>query len=69
MQSGFNIFRKLENGEERQIAWRPNRQLAERLVKDLQGSEPGDYGFREEVSTPLAYVTCVIWPRQYFGPN
>ena len=52
MSHGFNIFRKLENGEIVQVAWRPDRLAAETLVHDLATQFPGEYGIDEAVSRP-----------------
>lgn len=47
MEFGYDIIRKLENGEELHVAWRPSRHSAERLVQDLMESWPAEYDIHE----------------------
>lgn len=44
MHSGFYVFRRLEGGEELQVAWRPDLASAEKLVSDLMHLWPAEYG-------------------------
>jgi len=53
---GYNIYRKLDDGQELHIAWRPNKESAERLVEELTDSWPAEYGIREAASRPQAPV-------------
>jgi len=66
MANGFKVLRKLDNGEELQVAWRPNRPLAERLVQDLMQSWPAQYEI-EEAESPALRVPYRTSGR--FGPN
>ena len=56
MSVGFNIYRKLENGNPLQVAWRPDRKTAEKLVQELKDNFPGEYGIEPAASEP---VRCV----------
>ena len=56
MSVGFNIYRKLENGYPLQVAWRPDRKTAEKLVQELKDNFPGEYGIEPAASEP---VRCV----------
>lgn len=47
MSSGFNVFRKLDNGEPVQVAWRPDRKHAEQLVRELNEHWPAEYRIEE----------------------
>jgi hypothetical protein len=67
MGNGFNILRKLDNGEELQVAWRHNRPLAERLVHELMELWPAQYEIREARSNPVSDASYA--PRENFGPN
>ena len=67
MVNGFNVLRKLDNGEELQVAWRPNRSLAEGLVHQLMELWPAEYEIREANGGPVSCVAYV--PRENFGAN
>jgi hypothetical protein len=44
---GFNIVRKLDNGEIQHLAWRANLEQAENLVRDLREHWPAEYFIEE----------------------
>ena len=67
MGNGFNVLRKLDNGEELQVVWRRDRTLAEQLVCQLKELWPADYEIREASSRPVSCVTYA--PRENFGAN
>ena len=52
MESGFNVFRRLDDGQELHVAWRRDVEAAEHLVADLNDTWPGEYGYREANSQP-----------------
>jgi hypothetical protein len=57
MRSGFNIFRKLENGEVLYISWRADLKQAERLVWDLNELWPAEYEIQEGSGEPYIIAT------------
>jgi hypothetical protein len=67
MASGFNIYRKLENGENLYISWRGDLNRAEELVRKLKECWPGEYGIQEGASAPIHCVTPPSW--NYQRPN
>jgi hypothetical protein len=67
MASGFNIYRKLENGENLYISWRGDLHQAEELARKLNECWPGEYAFQEASSAPITGLTPP--PRNYQRPN
>lgn len=47
MESGYNVYRKLRNGELLQIAWRAKHQEAEQLIEGLKEFWPAEYVISE----------------------
>lgn len=54
MKSGFNVYRKLDDGQVVHVAWRKDAQAAESLLADLNSTWPGEYGYREANGEPLS---------------
>jgi hypothetical protein len=59
MESGFNIFRKLDDGEILYVAWRADRKNAEQLVRQLSEWWPADYGIAEGAGEPSSWLDQV----------
>ena len=59
MASGFNIFRKLDNGEILYISWRADLKQAEQLVRDLNESWPAEYGIQGPTGEPIPGLPCI----------
>ena len=57
MKSGFNIFRKLDNGENLYISWRADLKQAEELARKLNECWPAEYGIQEAASAPVYCLT------------
>ena len=53
MPPGFNVYRKLENGEIVRVAWRADRTAAEDLLRELQETFPGEYGIETAEGKPV----------------
>ena len=51
--SGFNIFRKLDNGEILYISWRADLKQAEQLVRELNEQWPAEYGIQGPAGEPI----------------
>lgn len=57
MELGFNLYRKFEDGDVLLIAWRPDLNEAEELMRGFMDSWPGEYGIRAEgVDGPISWV-------------
>lgn len=57
MASGFNIFRKFEDGEILLIAWRQDMEQAEQLAREFMENWPGEYGIQPEGSDePISWL-------------
>jgi hypothetical protein len=58
MKAGFNIFRKLENGQALFVSWRADLKQAERLVSDLNELWPAEYEIRGELGELYGFTTA-----------
>jgi hypothetical protein len=58
MKSGFNIFRKLDNGETLFVSWRANLKQAEQLVWDLNELWPAEYEIQGGSDEPYIFATA-----------
>lgn len=47
MKRGYNIFRRLDDGQILHVAWRRSPEQARQLIADLSDTWPGEYGYRE----------------------
>jgi hypothetical protein len=56
MQHGFNVYRRLDNGEIVHVAGRRDAEAAEKLGLELNEMWPGDYGYQEAISEPARCV-------------
>jgi hypothetical protein len=56
MQRGFNVYRRLDNGEIVHVAWRREAEQADKLMQDLNEMWPGHYGYLEAEGEPLSFV-------------
>jgi len=54
MRLGFNVFRKLDDGQVLHVASRRDVEQAEHLVAELNNTFPGNYGYREANSERLS---------------
>lgn len=66
MALGFNVVRKLEDGEVLAITWRERLSEAEGIVRELAECWPGEYLIEEATGAPGPWVPYVFagssWP-------
>jgi hypothetical protein len=58
MKPGFNIFRKLDNGETLYVSWRANLKQAEELVWDLNELWPAEYEIQGRSDERYVFATA-----------